>query len=299
MKILLVTPIRKTPDDPHYFWLKALRQLKHQVMLFPLTGPSRLINSWNLFQTIARRRPDAVFFSAGRDAAYPVKDTIFFCGVPPAWLSKSERATGLLAKLVVINDAGHCRQWQKLGAKKVINLPVSAIHPKDFKLKKLPRIFPVSFVGSLFGERQIRLARIARLYPNLKIWGSLPPGTKLLAELKAFYQGEVWGKDMVKIYQQSLIGLNLAPAHMSQGGNIRAFEIAGAGALLLSDQLNPDWYAEKKQAVKFNSAADCAKKIKYYLAHRRRLAQIARAGRQRTIRQHTYLRRFRRLLQQL
>lgn len=295
MKILLVTPIRKQAGDPHYFWFKALRKLGCRVRLFPLTGRSRLITSWRLFQMIARFRPDRVFFSAGRDAVYPVKDTVFFCGVPPAWLSRSERATGLAAKIVVTNDARHCRQWQRRGAKDCLCLPISGVDPDEFKEKKLPRTIPVSFVGSLFRPRQRQLLKIARLYPDLKIWGWLPPKTRLLSGLKRVYQGEAWGKKTVRIYQQSLIGLNLAPSHMRGGGNIRPFEIATAGALLLTNQLNPDWWLDKKEAVKFDSASDCVKKINYYLAHQTQLKAVARAGRQRARRDHTYPRRFRKL----
>lgn len=299
MKILLASPIRATASDPHYFWLKALRRLKCQVQLFPLTGSSRLINSWRLFQTMVRFKHDEVFFSAGRDAVYPVKDTVFFCGVPPRWLSKSERVTGLLAKLVVTNDDRHLLAWKRLGAKKVINLPISAIDQKDFKARKLKRIFPVSFVGSLFADRQRQLARLVKAYPELKIWGALPPGVELLAELKHCYQGEAWGKKMAKIYQQSLIGLNLAPAHMRQGGNIRTFEIAASGALLLTNQLNLDWFGPGKEAIRFNSVSDCVKKINYYLKYRQRLSVIACAGRNRTFKDHTYSRHFQRLFKLL
>lgn len=299
MKILLVTPLARPGSDPHLYWLRALRNLKQRILFFPLTGPNRLINSWRLFQTMARFKPDEVFFSAGRDAVYPVKGTIFFCGVPPAWLSRSERISGQLAKLVVVNDDRHRRLWRSLGAKKVLNLPISGVDPQAFKPKKRQRIFPVSFVGSLFASRQRQLLKIVKLYPDLKIWGWLPPQTRLLSGLRPVYQGEAWGQSMVKIYQQSLIGLNLAPTHMRQGGNIRSFEIAAAGALLLSDQLNPDWYVDKQEAIKFNSAADGVKKINYYLKQRSRLSVIARAGRRRTLKDHTYFRHFRRLLGQL
>lgn len=299
MKIILVTPIRKEAADPHLFWVRALRQLQHRVKLFALTGRSRLVNSWRLFQTINRWRPDEVFFSAGRDACLPVKDTVFFCGVPPRWLSRSERTTGRLAKLVVVNDDRHLRQWRRLGVKKLINLPISAVDAAAFRPRRLKRIIPVSFVGSLFRDRQWQLVRIAGLFPALKVWGWLPPGVRLTPGLKHCYQGEVWGDKLVKIYQQSLIGLNLSPTHMVGGGNLRPFEICASGALLLSDQLNPDWFRDKKDTVGFHSSKDCAQKINFYLSHRPLLNKISRAGRRRTLRQHTYRRRFTNLLKYL
>jgi len=298
MKILLVTPIVLGSCDPHYYWFKALKKLGHQVKIFPLNNfpQLKLLKSWQLRREILKFKPDKLFFSAGKDAVYPVKDTVFFCGVPLTWLFDSERKTGLLAKLVVTNDDGHALAWQKLGAKKTINLPISGVDPIFFKTKPLAKTIPVSFVGSLFADRQLQLAKIVKLYPDLKIWGWLPPRVKLLPSLKASYQGEAWGAQLRRIYSQSLISLNLSPTHMQQGGNIRAFEIAASQALLLTDQLNPDWYLAGKEAVVFHDPQDCAQKINYYLDHERERQALALSGYRRTIKNHTYFNRFSRLI---
>lgn len=297
MKILLAAPINLGSADPHYFWFKALKQLGHQVKLFPLNHfpQIKLLKSWQLHQEIARFKPDKIFFSAGKDAVYPLKDTIFFCGVPLAWLSASEQRTGLWAQLVVTNDNGHALSWQRLGAKKTINLPISAVDPVFFKTQTAKTI-PVSFVASLFADRQQQLVKIVKLYPELKIWGWLPPPLKLLPQLQANYQGEARGVRLRRIYAQSLISLNLSPTHMHQGGNIRTFEIAGSRALLLTDQLNPDWYLPGKEAVVFSTPKDCVQKIHYYLTHPQERTAIALKGRKRTIKDHTYLARFSRLI---
>ncbi|MDZ4228976.1 MAG: glycosyltransferase [Patescibacteria group bacterium] len=299
MKILLVSPIRNTPGDPHWHWLKALKQLKHRVELFPLTGRFKWLNSWRLKQVISRFQPEEIFFSAGRDAVGPISKTVFFCGVPPAWLSPTERRIGLAAKLVVVNDSGHAANWRRLGAKSVVNLPISGVDHGVFKAAKSKRTVPVSFVGSLFANRQQQLADIVRLYPELKIWGWLPPGVNLLSQLKANYQGEAWGAKVGRIYGRSLIGLNLSPVHMKDGGNIRPFEIAGAGALLLTDQFNPDWWLSGREAIVFRSARDCADKITYYLAHPDQRQKLAAKGLSKVRREHTYRHRFTKLKQYL
>jgi spore maturation protein CgeB len=210
-------------------------------------------------------------------------------------LSASEQQTGLSADLVVTNDDRHALSWQQHGAKKVINLPISGIDPAGFKTPTAKTI-PVSFVASLFPDRQQQLQKIIKLYPDLKIWGCLPPKVKLLPSLKAHYQGEAWGAKLRRIYAQSLISLNLSPTHMQQGGNIRTFEIAGSQALLLTDQLNPEWYREGKEAIVFTSAKDCVQKIHYYLSHPQLRKAIALKGYLRTIKDHTYLARFSRLI---
>lgn len=297
MKILLVAPINLGSADPHYSWFKALIQLGQQVKLFPLNHfpQLKLIKSWQLRQEILKFKPDKIFFSAGKDAVYPLKNTIFFCGVPLTWLSASERKTGLSAELVVTNDDRHALSWQQLGAKKAINLPISAIDPAVFKTQTAKTI-PVSFVGTLFPYRQIQLVKIVQFYPNLKIWGRLEPGCKLLPQLKPCYQGEAWGAQLKRIYAKSLISLNLSPTHMRQGGNIRPFEIAGSRALLLTDQLNPDWYRAGQEAIVFTTPKDCVRKIHYYLSHPQQRKAIALKGWQRTIKDHTYFARFSQLI---
>lgn len=301
MKILLAVPITAGANDPHYFWFKALKQLGHQVKLFPLNHfpQLKLIKFWQLRWEILKFKPDKVFFSAGKDAVYPVKDTVFFCGVPLTWLSNSERKTGLLAKLVVTNDDGHALAWQKLGAKKTINLPISGVDLVFFKAKPTVKIIPVSFVGSLFADRQLQLAKIVKLYPDLKIWGWLPPTVKLLPQLKASYQSEAWGAQLRRIYSQSLISLNLAPTHMIQGGNIRSFEIPASRALLLTDQLNPRWFKSGTEAVLFHGPQDCAVAIERLLSQKQHLAKIAHAGFERVKKDHTYQRHFQRLIKLL
>ncbi|MEK7513971.1 MAG: glycosyltransferase [Patescibacteria group bacterium] len=294
MKILFVAPFYR----PHYSWLKALRRLHCRVKIFKLSRfpANKIINYFRLQTLINQFQPDHIFFSGGLDAVLPFKNTIFFTGVAPETLSLAERRIGILSKLVVVNDPAHIRVWNQLGARQTICLPISAIDPDDYPKKMAKKIYPVSFVGTLFPYRQRHLSAIARLYPGLKIWGCLEPGVKLLPALKPNYQGLAEGKKMVKIYRQSLIGLNLAPSHLPSAGNLRAFEIPAAGALLLSDHLNSDWYVNGREAVLFNSPEAGVAKINYYLSRPKILQKIALCGRRRTLKDHTYCRRFRRLI---
>lgn len=297
MKILFVAPFYR----PHYLWLKNLRQLHCRIKIFKLTKypGNKIINYWRLKSVINNFQPDEIFFSAGLDAVLPFKNTIFFTGVAPETLSASERRIGILSKLVVVNDPIHIPVWQRLGAKKTICLPISAIEPTDFPARKLKKIYPLSFVGTLFPYRQQQLLAIAKLYPGLKIWGRLEPGVQLLPELKPNYQGLAEGKKLIKIYQSSFIGLNLAPTHLPSAGNLRTFEIAASNALLLSNRLNSDWYVNSQEAVLFTSPQDCVAKINYYLSHPDKLALISRRARTRTLRHHTYYHRFKQLLKLL
>lgn len=74
----------------------------------------------------------------------------------------------------------------------------------------------------------------------------------------------------------------------------RNFEIPGCGGFLLTEPAEnlEDYYEIGKEVVCFDGVDDLIDKIKYYLAHEDERIAIARAGYERTLREHTYERRF-------
>jgi SAM-dependent methyltransferase len=71
---------------------------------------------------------------------------------------------------------------------------------------------------------------------------------------------------------------------------MRLFEATGCGALLVTDykdNLN-ELFEIGKEVVAYRSPEECAALIKYYLAHPDEAREIAWAGQQRTLREHTY-----------
>jgi spore maturation protein CgeB len=307
MKILLVTPVNPQLENQkplpvwqaQNFWRLALIKLGHKVKVFRLNDfpKNKLLKTWQLQRLVRRYKPKEIFFSAGVDRVFPIKKTVFFSGVPPRTLSSHERLTGIKAKLVVTNDPSHNQQWEKLGAKKAICLPISAVEPSYFHpAEKEDRSIPISFVGTLFPDRQILLQDLVKVIPQLQIWGWLPPRAKLLSELKPHYQGEAWAEQVVRIYQQSKIGLNLAPVHLPLAGNLRTFEIPACRALMLTDKNNPDWYQPNQDVVVFRKPEEAAGKTQYYLSHPEERLKLAQSGYQQTISRHTYFQRFKKLL---
>lgn len=77
----------------------------------------------------------------------------------------------------------------------------------------------------------------------------------------------------------------------------RPFELAGRGAFVVSGYADDfeKYYKENEEMVFYRSTEDLIKKIKYYLAHEEERERIARAGYERTLREHTYENRFREL----
>jgi spore maturation protein CgeB len=74
----------------------------------------------------------------------------------------------------------------------------------------------------------------------------------------------------------------------------RHFEIPACGGFTMTavaDDLDK-FYVPGKEMVMYKNDADLAEKVHYYLAHEEERAAIARAGYERTIREHTYEKRF-------
>lgn len=75
----------------------------------------------------------------------------------------------------------------------------------------------------------------------------------------------------------------------------RHFEIPACGGFLITSDADGlrDCFEDRKEIVVYNSIRDLADAIRYYLSHAEERKSIARAGYERTIRDHTYEKRFR------
>lgn len=81
----------------------------------------------------------------------------------------------------------------------------------------------------------------------------------------------------------------------------RNFEIPGCGGFLLTKRAEnlEDYYEDGKEVVCFENVNDLIGKVRYYLQHEDERAAIAEAGYGRTLREHTYLHRFKEIFQQI
>ncbi len=208
---------------------------------------------------------------------------------------------------VVENDRGYADLWKKMGAKKVIVLPISSVDPKLHRRVKLTVQeqeeygCDVCFVGSLTNDRQEKLIELiqrdsgqARM--TVKIWGDILTIIGLREELKPYYQGTAYGEKMVKIFNAAKIVLNFQPEDMTHGGNMRTFEIPGCGAFQIADRIDPNFLTDGNDYISFNSPSDLKTKIKYYLQNESKRLKIAKTGAERARKEHTYAKHFEKLL---
>lgn len=89
------------------------------------------------------------------------------------------------------------------------------------------------------------------------------------------------------------ITLNNAKRHPQ--ARCRPFEILGCRTLLITNRnavVVGEPYVENKEIIYYDSDFDLAEKIKYYLAHDGEREQIAEAGYRKTIREHSFRKRF-------
>jgi hypothetical protein len=172
--------------------------------------------------------------------------------------------------------------------------------PRVLGKSSAKRIYPITFVGSFFsmhGDWLAILSRVAKI-AKLKIWGA-PASSLTTPLLRSIYQGEAWGRDMYSVLQKSRITLN---RHSLIAGdfanNMRLFEATGCGSMLLTDAKSnlSDFFVSGKEVVVYRNSDELIQKVKYYSQHADECARIGEAGKQRTLRDHTYLVRMRELI---
>lgn len=104
----------------------------------------------------------------------------------------------------------------------------------------------------------------------------------------------VYGMEMLKVFSKAKLAFN---SHGGVAGdyasNIRLFEVTGVGSCLITDHKKniTDFFIPDKEVVTYHSVEDCVEKTKWLLKHPKETAEIAKAGQQRTLREHTFFKR--------
>ena len=99
---------------------------------------------------------------------------------------------------------------------------------------------------------------------------------------------------MFRILGQSRIALNRHIGSATRyANNMRLYEATGMGALLLTDHKEnlAEIFEPGSEVLAYRSVAECVELARYYLEHELERQAIARAGRRRVLRDHTYAQR--------
>lgn len=95
---------------------------------------------------------------------------------------------------------------------------------------------------------------------------------------------------MYQILRKSKITLNHHGDIAPYANNCRLYEATGVGTLLITDWKENlhEMFDPGKEVVAYRTPEECAELIQYYLEHDEEREVIARAGQERTLREHTY-----------
>lgn len=182
--------------------------------------------------------------------------------------------------------------------------------------------YDVTFVGVPHGDRKQVVAKIKEAGVRIECWGGGWPNGRISQEgmLEVFSTSKInlnltkssdlmslkalakvfWYRrndHSYRLYSPSMWLDNLKSLLNKKREQIkgRNFEVPGTGGFLLTSSADnlSDYYTDGKELVIFNGIDDLIAKAKYYIEHDEEREKIAKAGYERTLREHTYEQRFR------
>jgi len=222
---------------------------------------------------------------------------------------------------VTTTDPRAIKKYHQIGYKNVIETQYAYNYFLYKPLPGLQKIYDVSFIGAVYGDRRKIIEELKENGINVDCWG------------KKSSRGRVSQQRMFKIFSQSKINLNFSkcsgnlwkelaliffhrkydrslginsPSRWldnleSMGSSIkrkaikgRIFEILGSSNFLLTEYADDleNYYQIDKEIVCYKNMNELIDKIKYYLEHDKERETIAKIGYERTLREHTYEKRF-------
>lgn len=141
------------------------------------------------------------------------------------------------------------------------------------------------FVGQAYGKRPAMVAELRKRGVSVQTFGRGWPGSRRISQA-----------ELIKVYNQSKIILN---SYVSSSNiialNARDFEAAACGSMVVTQDI-PEvrkYFEPGKEIITYRDMDEAAEKIRYYLEYDEEREKIAAAGYERTLREHTYEKRFR------
>lgn len=149
----------------------------------------------------------------------------------------------------------------------------------------MERIYDVSFIGSKHSNREEQIAQLWGAGINVKCFGKGWDDN-----------GRISQGNLIKIYNQSKIVLNLSSdsAQKKIQVNARDFEATGCGALLLTQNNDAilECFEPMEEIITYQNIGQAIHEMKHFLKHDEYLKRYAKAGHARTLKDHTYMKRF-------
>ncbi len=199
-----------------------------------------------------------------------------------------------------------------------------ACNPSIYQKKQLPLKYDVTFVGQPHGRRRDIIRYLREKGIRVDVWGTGWETGRISQDrmIRVFNQSRVnlnfanaSFEKMTLLQRAATKVRNRFPAAVKPINWVmdmldppdpglyhegipqikgRNFEIPGCGGFLLTDLAEnlEEYYQPGIEIACFEGITDLAEKIRYYLAHEDERAAVAKAGYQRTLKDHTYAQRF-------
>jgi spore maturation protein CgeB len=288
-----------------------------------------------LLAVVRERKPDVCFFALFTDEIK--KETIKRISestVTANWFSDDHwrfssfsRFWGPLFHWVVTTDADALPRYRAIGCRQVI-LTQWACNHFLYKPYDAARDLDVTFVGQVHSVRKQWIERLRAGGIRVQCWGRGWENGRLSQDemIRLYSRSRInlnftessarWGvkpvaKVFVKRRADGSIRMN-SPAEMSGALSAlmrppraqikgRNFEIPGSGGFQLTSYAErlEEFYEPGKEVVVFRTADELIEKIRYYLKHEDERENVRRAGYERTMREHTFERRFREMFRMM
>ena len=252
-----------------------------------------------IWKTAQEFQPDLIFATKAKSLSHELLEMLRTIGTTANWYSETMdhwdriKQTAPQYDFFFNFDPYVVERMKAEGNANVYYLPFCADVAKDTQWEQPQPKYNVTFVGSFlaprYNEREIVLNEIKDL--GLHVWGNKAWEKTTIA---SHYHGWLSNyEDVAQVYRHSKIVINIHLPDVSGSGiNFRPFEVAAAGALLINHSSRRDIfnvYEAGKEFISFDGSGDIREKVAYYLIHDQERTTIARAGFERTRRDHTYI----------
>lgn len=211
---------------------------------------------------------------------------------------------------VSTTDAACVDRYRAQGYDRVL-LTQWAANPRWYKKGNGEFRDDVSFVGQAHGNRPEIIRALRRKGISVTVrgtgwkltrWHHYARRLGLLSDRR--YESMVNAtrisqEEMIATFQTSRINLNLSASSQMAENQIkgRNFEIPACGGFQLSGKADriEEFFLPDREIVLYASTGELVEKVVWYLEHEERRREVAAAGYERTMREHTYEQRFREL----
>ena len=243
---------------------------------------------------------------------------------------KELRSRGVITAMWFVEDCGRFPTWkviapyydfmfviqkekypemiEQAGAGRCYYIPTACDpqihHPLELSAEEQHRWgSDLSFVGAGYHNRRKMFARLTQ--SNFRIWGTEWPESRPFDTLVQEKGRRISPEDYVKIFNATTINLNLHSSSERDGVdphgdfvNPRTFELAACGSFQLVDRrsLLPELFTEDSEIVCFSNEKELRDKIEYYIGNPTKRIEIAKRGRDRALKEHTYVHRLKSML---